>query len=176
MIQKNKYLIGVIALLALALFTVPCLAMEGPDSIELDSLAELYEPVQFDHIMHVEAAGDDCSVCHHHTTGTPVQDENCIGCHANSGEADEVACSACHPANRFQADYLNKIDENYRLNHVDKVGLKAAYHIKCMGCHEENDAPTGCQDCHTRTEAGDKMFRSGKYAPKGGNKSRKSGH
>jgi hypothetical protein len=29
-----------------------------------------------------------------------------------------------------------------------------------MGCHEEMDGPTGCQDCHARTEAGDEFYHA----------------
>jgi hypothetical protein len=143
----------------------PCAAMEGPDMVEIDILAQLYEPVAFDHLMHVDAAEGNCATCHHHTTGTPVEDENCIKCHANSGEADEVACQGCHAAKRFDADYLKKIEEDNTLYHVDRMGLKGAYHTKCMNCHNEMGAPTGCQDCHARTEAGDKVFHAGAYAP-----------
>ncbi len=153
-----------------------CLAMEGPDSVEIDVLAQLYEPVTFDHAMHVDVTEDNCAACHHHTTGTPVDDEKCIKCHANSGEADEVACQECHSAKRFEADYLDSIEADNTLHHTDKVGLKAAYHIKCMGCHEEMGAPTGCEECHARTEAGDKFYHTGKYAPPKGKKSTQGGH
>lgn len=151
-----------------------CRAMEGPDSVELDSLAQLYEPVAFDHAMHVEATEQNCATCHHHTTGTPVVDKNCARCHANSGEADQVACQECHPAKRFEAEYLNQLASDNTLYHVGKVGLKAAYHLKCLGCHEEAGAPTGCQDCHKRNDAGDKLFHAGQYAPAPGKKS--AGH
>lgn len=147
-----------------------CEAMEGPDSVELDSLAQFYEPVNFDHVMHVEAAGNDCATCHHHTTGTPVTDANCARCHEKSGEADEVSCQGCHPANRFAAEYLEKLAADNKIYHIGKVGLKAAYHLRCIGCHEEVGAPTGCQECHPRNDAGDKMFHAGQYAPPPGKK------
>lgn len=147
-----------------------CQAMDGPESVELDALAHFYEPVSFDHTMHVEAAEENCAACHHHTTGTPVTDENCARCHAESGATDEMACQSCHPAKRFDAEYLNKLAEDNTIYHTDKVGLKAAYHLRCMGCHEEVGGPVGCQDCHQRNEAGDKLFHSGKYAPPPGKK------
>lgn len=139
--------------------------MEGPDSVDLDSLAELYGPVTFDHAMHTEAAEGKCAACHHHSTGTPVEDPLCVRCHATSGATDSVACQECHVAKRFEADYIQRLGEDKNLYHADKVGLKAAYHLRCMGCHEESGAPTGCQDCHTRNDAGDKFFHAGNYAP-----------
>jgi hypothetical protein len=164
--QTTKFLMGFIALSALSFSPLyPCAAMEGPDSVEINALAQLYKPVLFDHLMHVDVAGGDCAACHHHTTGTPVNDAECAKCHANSGPADEVACQGCHAANRFAADYLTKLDDDNTLHHLDKVGLKGAYHIRCMKCHEEMGAPNGCQDCHERTEAGDKIFHAGNFAP-----------
>lgn len=161
-----KILAGIIAAMILS-FTPQqnCRAMEGPDTVELDALAQLFEPVNFNHKMHVEVADNDCAKCHHHTTGTPVTNPLCIKCHANSGEADVVACRDCHAAKRFEADYLNRLEADNTIYHVDKVGLKAAYHIRCMGCHKEMGAPLGCQDCHTRTDAGDQFYHDGKYAP-----------
>lgn len=150
-------------------------AMDGPDAVELNALAELYGPVNFDHTMHTDIAGD-CAVCHHHTTGTPPQDPRCAKCHAKSGPADEVACQSCHAAKRFEAEYLNKLAADNTIYHVDRLGLKAAYHQRCMGCHEESGAPNGCQDCHTRNDAGDKVFHAGQYAPPPSAHKAKEGH
>jgi len=149
-------------------------AMEGPESVELDSLAQYYEPVIFDHAMHAELTGEDCSICHHHTLGTGTSDAKCAKCHANSGEADGVACRDCHSRERFAASYLNEIKNDPSLFHTDKPGLKGAYHNGCIGCHEEQGGPVGCQDCHGRTREGDEFFHAGPFAPAGGG--RGSGH
>jgi hypothetical protein len=164
--QTTKFLMGFMILLALCFSPLPlCKAMEGPEMVEIDSLAQLYEPVIFDHAMHVDVTEGSCATCHHHTTGDTVEDINCVKCHADSGPADEVSCQGCHAAKRFDADYLKKMAEDYTLYHTDKVGLKAAYHLRCMGCHEEMGAGNGCQDCHPRNDAGDKIFHAGSYAP-----------
>lgn len=137
-----------------------------PDTVELDSLVQYYEPVEFDHVMHVDMLGDNsCAYCHHHTVGTPLVDETCMRCHANGGETDSAMCRDCHPANRFSAEYLAEIEKDIHLFHEDKPGLKGAFHQKCMGCHEEMDAAIGCEDCHARTDAGEKLYHTGKYAP-----------
>lgn len=138
---------------------------DAPDEAVLDRLASLYEPVVFDHASHVGIVENDCSVCHHHTTGMPTTDTRCQRCHANSGPAAEVACRDCHPANRFSADYLQLLESEKERFHKDQPGLKGAYHRLCMGCHGETGGPTGCLDCHARTDAGDKMFHAGVYAP-----------
>lgn len=134
-------------------------AVDEPDSVVLDSLANLYEAVEFDHLMHTEL-GEDCSICHHHTTGTGPENDNCARCHANSPDNDVVACSQCHLAEPFAAEVLLEKSDNQLLYHKDKPGLKAVYHLNCIGCHEEIDAPTGCQDCHARTAAGDDFFHA----------------
>ncbi|GAB4345172.1 MAG: hypothetical protein Kow0089_22120 [Desulfobulbaceae bacterium] len=145
---------------------------EGPETVTLDTLARYYEPVEFDHAMHVGLIEENqCAVCHHHTLGTPVLDPVCMRCHESSGEADAVACRDCHPARRFSATYLASLEEDVHLFHVEKPGLQGAIHQCCMGCHEENDAPTGCQDCHARTDEGDRFYHAGKYAPEPGQES-----
>jgi hypothetical protein len=140
------------------------LAGEGPDQVTLDSLASLYEAVAFDHAMH-EAVADDCATCHHHTTGDTPQPQECQGCHYAGQEAATVSCRDCHLAEPFSAQVLRDKDQNVQLYHTDQVGLKAAYHLSCMGCHKEMGGPVGCEDCHARTDAGDAFFHSGSYAP-----------
>ena len=163
---KTKKLYGTAAVfLLLGLQTQQCFA-NGPETVVLESIAQHYEPVSFEHAMHVDLIGDDkCAICHHHTVGTPVTNDRCKKCHANSTEADAAACKDCHSDKRFEAEYLEKIEKDHQLYHIGKPGLKGAYHQNCLGCHEEMGAPTGCQDCHARTDSGDKFFRSGKYAP-----------
>ena len=174
----SKYLLSTIVamLLCFSSFSTIALAGDGPDEVEIDSLAQLYEPVYFDHAMHEEVTDSNCAVCHHHTLGTQIEDENCMRCHAESGATDEISCQGCHPSNRFEAEYLNKIDADNTLYHRDKVGLKAAYHIRCMNCHEELGVANGCQDCHSRTDAGDKFFHAGTYAPPETDKPASGGH
>lgn len=151
------------------LFTpVQLLSMEAddaPESITIDSMVNLYGPVEFNHLMHVDYAS--CEECHHHTTGVQVADPDCFRCHANTPEADEVSCSGCHDADRFYKEGLAKL-ESPKLYHFDKPGLKGAYHLNCISCHVTTSGPTGCQECHAMTEAGEKRFNTGKHAPAGG--------
>jgi hypothetical protein len=160
-----KWLVGGIA--AAALFVMPVtrgLAETVPDTVQLDSLSNLYGPVTFDHSAHIDIAGS-CAVCHHHGTGAPVEDENCARCHSNSQKTRVLTCQECHPVDPFSAEYLREREMDKTLYHRDKPGLKAAYHLNCLGCHQEMDGPTGCQDCHVRTEAGDAFFHADAYAP-----------
>ena len=115
----------------------------------------------------------DCSDCHHHTTGSGPASPNCARCHDGVEEGESVSCSDCHAAEPFGRENLEEM-ENPEIFHIDKPGLKGAYHLNCVGCHQELDGPTGCQDCHTMTEAGEELFNTGKHAPAGGGK--KSGH
>ncbi len=168
----------IVACLALSvLFVHPVLASEEPpESVTMDALANMYEPVEFDHSMHVDITDGDCAKCHHHTTGTPISNETCIPCHKTSKAYKVVSCRECHSAERFSAEYIKGMAKDIHLYHIDKPGLKGAYHLNCLVCHKENDAPSGCQDCHPRTDAGDKFFHSGKYAPKGGKPRHGHGH
>lgn len=162
---KKKKLLRVVALVVLSIpLAAAGMASEGPDTVELDSLANYYEPVTFDHAMHSEVAGS-CADCHHHTTGDAPTNPTCARCHEAGSEASAIACRDCHSANPFSAENLKTIDDNPQLYHTGKPGLKGALHQKCMGCHQEMGAPTGCQDCHVRTDAGDAFFHAGPYAP-----------
>ena len=148
-------------------------AEDAPEMVTIDSMAKLYGPVEFNHLMHTEYAS--CEECHHHTTGDKVVDPNCIRCHGNSEEADTVTCYECHELNRFAKEYLITL-ESPELYHIDKPGLKGAYHLNCVSCHEITSGPTGCQECHVMTEAGEKMFNSGPFAPAEGSASPKKKH
>ena len=166
MSKKRKALCGVMALLLLTCLSIGESVAQVPDTVELGSIAKYYEPVEFDHEMHVGLVeSNGCSICHHHTLGTTVIDPICLRCHASSFKTESVACRDCHPAKRFDATYLAKLEEDVHLFHVEKPGLQGAFHQSCLECHKENDAPTGCQDCHVRTEEGDKFFHSGEFSP-----------
>ncbi len=47
-----------------------------------------------------------------------------------------------------------------------QAGSEGGLSPQCLGCHRETGGPTGCQDCHVRTEVGDAFFHAGAYAPK----------
>ena len=169
---KKEKILGVAVIITLAASTPLFAAMsadDAPETVEIDSLAEMYEAVTFDHAAHVTMV-ESCSFCHHHTTGSAPENETCSRCHQEEEEASSVSCIECHEAKRFSAQYLNQLEENPLLFHVGKPGLKGAYHQNCIGCHEKIDGPTGCQDCHERTDKGDKLFHSGNYAPEPGKK------
>jgi len=85
---------------------------------------DLYGPVRFMHMKHATVV-KDCLVCHHHRP-------------AEADAPEAVRCSACH-----QKSFSSKTQ--------GRVGLKAAYHQQCMGCHEEMaEGPVGCMDCHAK--------------------------
>ncbi len=137
-------------------------ADDAPESVEINVLANLYGPVNFDHAAHTEMA--KCSDCHHHTTGTGPTNPSCARCHDGTVEGDSVSCYDCHAAEPFIPENLKRM-EDPEIFHIDKPGLKGAYHLNCIGCHQEVQGPTGCQDCHTMNEAGEKMFNTGNHAP-----------
>jgi hypothetical protein len=141
-------------------------ASDAPDEAEINELLNLYDKVTFNHKMHTDMLSDNCALCHHHTTGKVLEKSSCVKCHKNSSEATTVSCKDCHPKNRFEAQYLKEVSADLTKYHTDKPGLKAAYHLNCMGCHKTMGGPAGCQDCHKRNDTGDKFFYSGKYAPK----------
>lgn len=139
-------------------------ADDAPESIEIDVLSEFYGPVSFDHAMHIETAR--CSDCHHHTTGTGPANPNCARCHDGVEEGEIVSCSGCHNTEPFTRKSLKKF-ENPNIYHINKPGLKGAYHLNCVGCHQSLGAPTGCRDCHEMNQSGERLFHTGTFTPAG---------
>ncbi len=164
--RRVKKICCAIAFLFMASLSLHVSFAEGPETVTLDDMAQYYEPVEFDHVMHVDVLGEEsCATCHHHTVGTKLVDKNCLRCHAESSETEYVACRDCHVVKRFGAEYLAVVEKDIHLYHVDKPGLKGAFHQRCLGCHKEMEVAADCQVCHVRTDAGDKLFYSGKYTP-----------
>jgi hypothetical protein len=83
-----------------------------------------YGPVRFMHAKHARAV-KDCALCHHYR---PVDE----------AASETTRCSACH-------------QEPFQKDHPERLGLKAAYHQQCMGCHKEMDkGPIDCAGCHRK--------------------------
>ena len=128
---------------------------EPPESVVLSYLHKLYEPVHFDHQVHTEMY--DCCSCHHHTTGDGTAKAGCKKCHSNSVALDNVSCSGCHQFKK-SVEIGQIISTTDPLYHIDKPDLKGALHMQCLGCHQSEDGPTGCQECHEFTPAGRTRF------------------
>lgn len=161
---KRQMIMAVIGVM-LMLVSGVCFGSGIPDKITINSIQKYYSGVEFNHASHINNL-KDCGLCHHHTTGAQVNDPNCARCHKNSGAQAVVSCKGCHAAEPFTPEALKQQrDKHPPLYHKDQAGLKGAYHLSCVGCHEKMKGPTGCQDCHTRNDKGDAIFRSGKYAP-----------
>lgn len=135
-------------------------ASDAPDTVKIASIAEFYKPVAFNHAMHTDITSNDCTICHHHTTGHMPKEKPCLNCHDGKKEASSVACKDCHLAKPFDAAEMQAKQKDINRYHIDKPGLKAAYHLNCLGCHKTSGGPVGCQDCHKRNEAGDKLFHA----------------
>ena len=94
------------------------------DSPIIKKQEDHYEPVRFMHTKHA-ASIQDCALCHHYRPTDPAAKET-------------TRCSACH-------------QESFREDHPERMGLKAAYHQQCMGCHREGGkGPVDCTGCHRK--------------------------
>jgi len=92
------------------------------DSPIINKEENQYGPVRFMHSKHAVSVGD-CSACHHYRP-------------AEKNALETTRCSACH-------------QESFLPDHPERIGLKAAYHLQCMGCHQKAaEGPVDCIGCH----------------------------
>ncbi|PLY10591.1 MAG: class III cytochrome C [Desulfuromonas sp.] len=154
--RMKKIILKALAVAAIWFVPLSLWAMETPESVDLNVDGEYFSVVMFDHSMHEEIG--ECDACHHHTTGGGTTDSNCAECHADSHAAATVACSDCHAQEPFSAETLQAKSSSTYQYHLDTPGLKGALHQNCLGCHEQQDGPVGCQDCHERTPQGDLFY------------------
>jgi hypothetical protein len=131
----------------------------GPENISIDKVppsdvvGKLFGPAEYPHKYHVELIGD-CSNCHHffdlHYNENLVSADKCDKCHA-SPEFDTISknfsCDICHQPQTSFKIALVQIEEG---NELLVPNLKAAYHRRCIECHEATKGPLGCTDCHEK--------------------------
>lgn len=109
-----------------------------PDKVIINKLEKNYQPVEMPHRKMVQTLvkriGDSKLAAHYHADPGTI----CQGCHHNSPIAKKPPqCGSCHG---------KPFDERK----PNSPGLLGAYHIQCMGCHEEMgiEKPVGCTECH----------------------------
>ena len=164
--HKRKILFAYFMLTGMLAFSVHfASASESSEIIALDNLGNIYEQVLFDHAMHMDIAS--CASCHHHTTGTdmPAEDEKCFTCHKESCTSCTVACTGCHTGNPGNTLKI-KESQTTNLFHKEPTGLKRAYHLKCLGCHIEMEAASGCEDCHAKKDRSPKVSQTSDHLEK----------
>lgn len=154
----HRAILAAVALLLAGTLPGPGLAMDkydAPEDVTIGSLSNLYQPVKFSHVRHTKLAR--CKDCHHHTTGHQDMDPNCVRCHSHSPESSVVSCKDCHSKKQFYPEQVSQAG-NPNIYHIDKPGLKGAYHLNCIPCHEAKNAPSHCEGCHALTDAGKAFF------------------
>lgn len=111
---------------------------EIPETLVLNKLEKIYEPVNFPHRKIVKAlAGklnDSTMALYFHQGKYSL----CMGCHHNTPDTGTpTACSSCH-----------SIEDTSHA--AAKPGLMGAYHIQCMECHARMKIrqPESCTQCH----------------------------
>ena len=94
---------------------------EAPDNFMIGEIADLYQPVKFNHKLHAEMAemGSECAICHHYSP---------------KGE-NIPPCKECHGGAKNP-------------NNLRQPSLKGAYHRQCLSCHREWSHDTKCIMCH----------------------------
>jgi hypothetical protein len=92
-----------------------------PEFVMIKVLEDEYEPVKFPHRKHAHMleTNFDCTECHHFAPPTPKN----------------PPCKDCHNPYEYRQD-------------IEQVGLKAAYHRRCLTCHAQWSQNTNCELCH----------------------------
>jgi hypothetical protein len=126
-----------------------------PAVLQLNEIMALYGPVEFDHENHAGIA-DGCRSCHHAKFGDPL---SCGHCHSNYVERrdfghdvheEAMDCLSCHQVTstaEMRCSACHKTPHDPENLHV--IGLKGAFHLRCMGCHEELGLDVSCTACHS---------------------------
>jgi len=111
---------------------------EAPDVLLIDSLADQYGGVQFNHKLHagMSEMGQGCAACHHFCP--PGKIPACVTCHASDVKSTDLR----------------------------QPGLKGAYHRQCLQCHREWSHETYCNVCHLQKVLGAKTTPHDKEAAK----------
>ncbi len=90
----------------------------------VNTYEDIYGPVRFMHGAHAKTLNENCVICHHYS---PKDSPNKI-----------LPCRACH-------------QDAFNPEHAGRIGLKAAYHQRCIGCHKQRQkGPIGCTGCHLK--------------------------
>ncbi|PHR25155.1 MAG: class III cytochrome C [Desulfotalea sp.] len=156
----SKLIILCIHLLGCILFTASnSCAQPPPEEVIIDQLADLYQPVVFDHSMHSEMY--DCSLCHH-TNDNAWQNRSCFRCHRERLVDDKSRCSTCHSTTNYKEAETTTTRNQDPKYHIDIPALKGAWHLLCRNCHVQDDGPTDCQGCHVFTAKGKSFFNEKK--------------
>ncbi len=94
------------------------------ESPYVNTYEDKYGPVRFMHGAHAKFLDGRCAVCHHYKP---------------EGASKEIfPCRACH-------------QDAFNPDHPDRLGLKAAYHQRCIGCHKSmKKGPVDCNSCHRK--------------------------
>jgi hypothetical protein len=141
-----------LAILALGLCVAASVSLgagQMPGTVVLGGISDKYEPVTFDHAMHLNFM-ESCGQCHHqHPRASSL---TCQGCHSiekkvyrdSAAVSSFISCQSCHG--------------QYDPGSPNMPGLKAAYHRTCFECHrgmgQLGQGPEGCtQQCHDRRAA-----------------------
>jgi hypothetical protein len=111
-----------------------------PKKVVIKELSDRYEPVEFPHRKIFQALKKKINNNKMATYFHPVEATLCQGCHHNSPAAGKPAkCGSCH-------------GKPFNEKHLFMPGLKGAYHLQCMGCHNEmgieKPANVDCKGCH----------------------------
>lgn len=89
----------------------------------VNTYKDMFAPVRFMHSKHAASLNGNCAACHHYRP-------------KDLDKPEIVACRSCHK-DPFNPDY------------PERLGLKAAYHQQCMGCHKKmQKGPVDCLSCH----------------------------
>lgn len=113
---------------------------DAPDDVTIDGLAADYSVVTYPHKAVYEALRDTTSSSELAQAFHGTDETLCYGCHHNSPAGQKPpACGTCHERMTF--------DERT----PGRPGLKAAYHLQCLGCHQamKIEPQTCAEGCHT---------------------------
>jgi hypothetical protein len=133
------------------------------------------QPIAFDHRIHTQAAGLDCTFCHRTTAsgvsaGIP-EVQMCMSCHVTVGQGQpeiEKVRTAWVQQKPIVWERVDRLPDHTRFTHdahlqagvacstchgdvaqmSQVVQVRSLKMADCVACHQQHSAPTECSTCH----------------------------
>ena len=139
--SKKTFYVSLSVLLLIAAAVAVLLVKSGNASPQVKQRAF----VDFNHESHIEYASD-CMDCHH-----KYENDDFTNNVLEESELEEDFPDGELVLNMIQKEDLSEVKCASCHNYKAKTVSRDAFHLQCIGCHEQDGGPLMCGECHVNT-------------------------